>query len=228
MSLLTDTDLSKRVKDKNGREVDSLVIDPFDDGCLTPLGYDLRVGKTYTKSDIEDAEKNLNADESISINPGTTALISTLEYIQMPENRSLTGLVESKASQVSKGLSHVSTTVDPDWEGRLLIAIHNHSSGTIDLEYGEPFCTIIFLQNTSPSTRSSDKNPDRLDILLNQFGARSKNALKRRKRNDVILPAILFIFSVFGFSLFGNNPGFIACVALGTAVSQFAERRLLR
>jgi deoxycytidine triphosphate deaminase len=160
MSILTDTDLEPLI-DSSGE----LVISPFNQECLTPVGYDLRIGKTYTTSDIKQVRRNLNEGESITLKPGTTALISTLEYVQMPKSRTVSGLIESRVSQVSKGLSHVSTTVDPDWRGHLLIAIHNHAVEEVKLKYGETFCTIVFLKNESPATRDSNKHPDRLDVF---------------------------------------------------------------
>lgn len=51
MSFLTDTDLELILSDDR-QEPDGgkLVLAPFDEACLTPVGYDLRVGHTYTSS----------------------------------------------------------------------------------------------------------------------------------------------------------------------------------
>lgn len=229
MAFLTDTDLELILSD-NPQESDEtkLVLTPYKEQCLTPVGYDLRVGQTYTSSDLGEVRKNIEEGEAITLQPGTTALISTLEDVRMPKDRSITGLIESKVSQVSRGLSHVSTTVDPDWRGHLLIAIHNHAIEAVTLHFGDPFCTIVFFQNLSPATRDCEKQPGRLDIFLDQFRDRSVKAQKTRMKKDFIAPAIVVSASVGGYLAFGNNPGLIASVAAGVAISQFVERRYLR
>ncbi|WP_291997222.1 hypothetical protein [Candidatus Accumulibacter sp. ACC012] len=229
MSLLTDTDLEPILSDNLQEQAgDKLVLSPFEEKCLTPVGYDLRVGKTYTVSDMGRKRKDLKQGETITLQPGTTALISTLEFVRMPKDKSITGLIESKVSQVSKGLSHVSTTVDPDWRGNLLIAIHNHAIEAVELGYGDTFCTIVFIKNVSPSTRDCDKQPGRLDIFLDTFQDRSLKAQKIRNRKDFLPPAIVAIAGIGGYLVFGNTPGFVASVAGGVAISQFVERRYLR
>lgn len=229
MSSLTDTDLEPILSDNRQEPDDSkLVLSPFSPECLTPVGYHLRVGKTYTASDMGQVRKDLGEGETITLHPGTTALISTLEYVRMPKDKTITGLIESKVSQVSKGLSHVSTTVDPDWRGHLLIAIHNHAIEAIKLAYGETFCTIVFLKNASPATRDCDKQPDRLDIFLDKFRDRSVKAQKTRKHKDFIPPLIVAVAGIGGYVVFGNTQGFVGTIAAGVAISQFVERRYLR
>ena len=146
----------------------------------------------------------------------------------MPKNKTITGLIESKVSQVSKGLSHISTTVDPDWRGHLLIAVHNHAIEEVELKYGDTLCTIVFLQNASPATRECDKQPDRLDIFLDSFRDRSVKAQETKKHRDLIPPLIVVGTGIGGYIAFGNTPGFAATIAAGVAISQFVERRYLR
>ena len=226
MSVLTDTDLEQLLS--HTESAGSLAISPYDKKCLTPVGYDLRVGETYTTSDARQVQKDLKDGETITLRPGRTALISTLEHVRMPEDRRITGLIESKVSQVSKGLSHVSTTVDPDWRGHLLIAIHNHAIEKVELAYGETFCTLVFLENTSPSTLDSDKQPGRLDIFLNQFQEKSIKAQRTQNIRDLIPPAIVIAIAAAAYPVFGNSSGFIAAVSVGIVISQFVERRYLR
>lgn len=188
MSLLTDTDLEKLIaKELNGAPNNALVIHPYSDDSLTPVGYDLRVGITVATSN-EVGRKKLIEGESFAIAPGATALISTLEALRMPLDRSISGLIESKVTKVSKGLSHISTTVDPDWEGHLLIAVHNHSSEKFTMSYGETFCTIIFLKNCSPSTRPCNKDPGRLEIFLEKFDKETSLAARKRALKEYAPP----------------------------------------
>ena len=122
MSLLTDTDLrrilciQKEWPDKN-----KLHIFPFKEDCLTPVGYDARVGELYASS-MSAKMSTLGSGETITIRPGDTVLIETLEDVGMPMNRTISAFITSKVSKVSKGLSHISTNIDADWKGKLLIA----------------------------------------------------------------------------------------------------------
>lgn len=226
MSLLTDTDLEKLIaKDINGASSNALVIQPYSADSLTPVGYDLRVGVRVATSN-EVGIKKLVEGDSLSIAPGATALISTLESLRMPLDRSISGLIESKVTKVSKGLSHISTTVDPDWAGNLLIAVHNHSVEKYTLHYGEPFCTVIFLKNCSPSSKPCEKEPGRLDVFLEKFDRETHLAARKRALKDYLPPAIVVIISGVGWYLFGNAPGFPATVAFSVVISQFVGSKI--
>ena len=227
-ALLTGTDIGEIIShDLQDQDENKLIISSYDPEKITPVGYDLRVGRTYTTSNIKSREP-LEKGDSFFLKPNSTALISTLEEIRMPKDKSISGLIQSKVSQVSKGLSHISTTVDPDYEGHLLIAVHNHSTKTIEFKYGDAFCTIVFIKNLSPSTCNSKHNPDRLDIFLNYFTEQTRQANQIKFWKDIIPPGVVIIFAISGYLIFGNKPGFIASVACGVAISQFVERRYLR
>lgn len=226
MSFLTDTDLKKIViDDRNCEDSEKLIISPFSNTSLTPVGYDLRVGSPYVTTG-EKIVKNISENEEIILLPTSTSLITTLEYIKMPENRCYSGLIASKVSKVSKGLSHISTTVDADWKGKLLIAVHNHSAKKITLRYGETFCTMVLFINKSPTTEKSSHDAGRSDLLLSQFAEDSTQEQKRRKLLRLIPPFTIFSISFAGYLFFGNHPGFSAMVVLSVALSQYISERL--
>ena len=227
MSLLTDTDLKKLIcTDREWLDENTLHIYPYEEECMTPVGYDVRVGNQYVSSIDARIYKLSNADH-VRILPGDTVLITTLENIEMPRNRHYSAFITSKVSKVSQGLSHISTNIDPDYRGNLLIAVHNPSRNVIDLPYREPFCTLNFIQNVSPSTKGCGKDPGRTDLLLNNFAddvkkARVHNQQIERRRNflNIILKAILIIIpSTIGYYLFASTPGFIAMTALGVGLA---------
>lgn len=229
MGILTDTDLTNLITDeKNWSDKNKLHIFPYDPESLTPIGYDLRVGPQYGSS-IDAKLYSLDPDDKVIIKPGDTVLITTLEDIGMPQDRTISAFITSKVSKVSRGLSHISTNIDPDWKGPLLIALHNPSLNTVCLNYGEAFCTINFIENKSPATMDCGKEPGRSDILLKQF---LKNVTEARKqaeakfnkkyRLSIIYKAIIIVlFSLAGYSFWGLTPGFPAMVALGVALSNF-------
>lgn len=227
MCLLTDTDLTNLItSEKDWSDKHRLHIYPFDAECLTPVGYDVRVGPQYASS-IDAELYELKPNDQVIIKPGDTVLITTLEDIGMPQNRTISAFITSKVSKVSKGLSHVSTNIDPDWKGNLLIALHNPSRNTVFLKYGEAFCTVNFIENKSPSSKDCGKEPGRSDILLKQFlkdvkEARAKELYIRQSTHRRILIYKIVIIAtsgLVGYGLFRSTPGFIAMSALGIALS---------
>jgi len=176
----------------------------------------------------------------LPIQSGETVLISTEEYIGLPKNKTVAGIIESKVSIVSKGLSHVSTTLDPDWEGHLLIAVTNHQPHAIELRRGDPFCTVMFLLCQSPATDACHAGPGRKDIvedLLSYFLEQSKLAektaqkraeeeAKKAKRSlleriptSSIQFLVISFFALLGFLFFGISEGFSAMVAAGVGIA---------
>ncbi len=232
MSFLTDTDLELRIcEEKNWTGNDKIHIFPYSEDCLTPVGYDLRVGQRYSSS-MFGGPFNIEKDAKLRILHGDTMLIETMERIGMPKDRSLSGLVNSMVSIVSQGLSHVSTTIDADWNGKLLIALTNHSKHIIELTVGQTFCTVVFFENKSPATRSWEKEPGRSDILLKNLASSSEYQRKKMAKKQKIKIGLLFgtpfLFLVIGYWIFGNAPGIIAMTALGGFLAQILSNHIAK
>jgi deoxycytidine triphosphate deaminase len=119
---------------------------PLDDySCIQPIGYDVRVGNEvwlWSAQEFIDPEK-----EALIIRPGEVAVIRTYEYMKVP--RDMAGIVKSKVSLVSIGLSHVSTTVDPTFKGYLAVTVSNVGVRDIRLKYKDPFATVVFFRLSS-------------------------------------------------------------------------------
>ncbi|MFB0515598.1 MAG: deoxycytidine triphosphate deaminase, partial [Candidatus Neomarinimicrobiota bacterium] len=115
MSLLTDVDIQKAL----GKDI---VIEPFSKDSLTPVGYDFTVGN-YVLS-LEQGLLNPNHQGFYELPPKSTVQILTKESLWVSGR--IGGTFHSKVSLVSKGLSHISTTLDPGWYGPLLITIRNN------------------------------------------------------------------------------------------------------
>jgi deoxycytidine triphosphate deaminase len=230
MCLLTDTDLRELIfSEQNWSDKDKLHIFPYAEECLTPVGYDLRVGPQYASS-IDAELYSLKPDDKVVIKPGDTVLITTREDIGMPQNRTISAFITSKVSKVSKGLSHISTNIDPDWKGHLLIALHNPSRNTVSLKYEEAFCTINFIENKTPSFKDCGKESGRSDILLQQFlkdvkESRKRAVAKYHKTYTIVFfykAVMIVVFALLGYHLLSVSPGFLpAMVALGVALSNF-------
>ena len=237
MALLSDTDILSLLS-SSSREgfkaatqqhgwVDSqnkLLIFPFRDELLTPVGYDLTVGDRYL-SLSKKVKFTLGVSEQLVIQPGETVLVNTEEYLGLPKNKTIAGIIVSRVSIVSLGLSHISTTLDNDWEGHLLIAITNHQSYPISLQRGQHFCTAMFFVSKSPATRSCGKPAGRRDIIEQRLdhwlreARQAETTLPRRILPALVPLAIVLLVSTVGLLIFGPTEGFSGSVALGAALA---------
>ncbi len=225
MSILSDTDLKQIVcfNENEFNEIHNILINNGSKDCFTPMGYDLRVGNYYKTLIGKPNLVYLKNEEKqkVIIKPGDVALIATLEQIKMPQNGKISGLILSKVSQVSKGISNVSTKVDPGWsEGELLIPIQNFSKDTIELDYEEKICTIIFITNQSGASDLYDYGLTREKFfkLMAQTKRDHEFSLQDKLIDFIGSILILSIFAVIGYLLFSNSTGVIALLTLGIAL----------
>jgi len=188
MSLLTDTDIEEILAtDENEWERnedikrEKLLIKGYQESSLTPVGYDLRVGQQYLKMGKRITAWNKLQDNcDLVILPDEMVAIETEEYIGMPQNRSYSGIFVSKVSVAEKGLSHISTSLDADYKGKLIITLSNESRKKVTLRKNQPFCTMILFKNKSPATRPCGKHPsEHIRSLLEEWQIVGK-LLKRK------------------------------------------------
>ncbi len=154
------------------REIRSLLgkkifIYPFNSKNLKGATYNLTASRVAILA--SDQKKLLINDEgNIFIPAGETALIETEESIYVAKD--ICGTYHSRVTLVSKGLSHIGTTLDPLFFGTSLIAVHNHTKDEgIIIEAGESICSLM-LQKMPRSTRILHDNPEfRQDIVNLNF-----------------------------------------------------------
>ena len=118
-----------------------------DTDILNEIGINIYI-YPFQKSNLKGASYNLTASalgwdiknkktiydevtKKLIINPHSTALIETNEVIWVSSKAA--GTYHSKVALVSKGLTHISTTLDPEYIGASLIAVHNLSDNPIEL-----------------------------------------------------------------------------------------------
>ena len=170
---------------KKARDEGRLVICPYDENNLTPVGYNLSFSRfivslrksTFIKVHHKGDEWYFN------LKPNETVLVLTRETIWV--SKFIGGTFHSKVSLVTKGLGHVSTTLDPGWHGQLLVPINNPTKEPIkiiiakDSNQGikfETFITMVLFQAQEASLYSGDSNKAARVELLEEI-------LKEKKRN---------------------------------------------
>jgi deoxycytidine triphosphate deaminase len=166
MSLLTDVDI-RRELDKN------VVIVPFEEKYLSPIGYDCSVGDFVFSLEFGLLKAE---DGSYIIRPKDTVQIMTRESIWL-SNR-IAGTLHSRVSLVSKGLSHISTTIDPTWYGPLLVTLTNLSNKSVSLRSGQRFVTVV-LFNVKSATSTRQQFFFIQEILVNQLQVKTDKYIER-------------------------------------------------
>lgn len=180
--MLSDYDIKESIKNNE------IVICPFNKEKLTPLGYNL----SFTKFILSTKNKllyKIQTDKKTHelyciVEPNDTILILTQEAVWVSEK--MAGTFHSKVGIVSKGFGHISTTLDPNWEGPLLISLNNPTKQKIKLVIGKDgedgikyktFVTLIFYRMVSKAEGIQDNLPCRIEILKD-----TKDSLKDSKK----------------------------------------------
>jgi len=219
--MFSDADIKQQIEERRKNSTKGIFIDPFEDKYLTPVGYDFRVGlKGFSWKNKR--EFNIEQDKGIEIEPNDTVVIETLESVSL--SKEVTATIHGMATRVVLlGLSHISTTIDPGWTGKLLISIHNYRDSSVELRFKDPFCTVCFYKAESQSQLSVSRPIDR-DDLWEQLIEISRQEKKKQKREN--LNRNIIIFSVAGIFLVG---GILVCLknpdlgsALATLIALFS------
>lgn len=149
----------KQIKKLLGRKI---YIWPFKDNNLKGATYNLTASCIAVCDTDKGLKSLINDNNEIVIPPDKTALIQTEESIYVEKD--ICGTYHSKVSLVSKGLSHIGTTLDPCYFGTSLIAIHNHSNSNQEIKIGETFASLMLYKMPKSSKVRHDNPPFRYDI----------------------------------------------------------------
>lgn len=159
----------------------SLIIAPYEDANVKGCGYNLTATEfiySVKKKRLLTIHKSARGTVYVDIPRHDTVLILTREYIKLSGR--LAGAFYSRVQMVSQGLGHISTTLDPGWDGMLLFAVNNPSSRKIRFVISESsegtttytgIATMV-LNPTQPDDDATgevaprlDNPPMRLDVL---------------------------------------------------------------
>jgi deoxycytidine triphosphate deaminase len=164
--LLTDRDIKRRL----GKDI---VIEPYDPNGLTPVGYDFHVGDF-----VYSLEKGLigEVNGGFELPPKSTVQIMTQESLWV--SGKIGGLFHSKVSLVSSGLSHISTTLDPNWIGPLLITLRNNTDRPFNIMRGQSFVTLVFFKALTPTNTPHNRPASRSDILMKTLQSQIEKGLE--------------------------------------------------
>jgi len=153
MSILSDKSIIELVKNNQ------ITIDPFNDGNLTPNGYDLTI------EEIEIPDKQKTSTKKITIPPGERFAVSTKEIISCGENHC--AQLWLRTSWARKGIICSFGKIDSGFKGNLTLLGFNASKANVDIEIGSTFAQIVFERL---STTAKELYEERSGNYQNQKG----------------------------------------------------------
>jgi dCTP deaminase len=133
-----------------------LKVDPLHLDTIRENGLDLRIGGEYAiyayegavvrPCELEDARHLFRVvkAEEVAIPPRGFVLLTTEEYVKMPED--VAGLANLRSTLARYGLMIPPTVVDAGFEGNITIEVVNASPNTIVLKRGMRFLHLILVK----------------------------------------------------------------------------------
>ena len=100
---------------------------------------------TYGSDESAGADLYASIDETVTINPGETKLISTGISLEIPKG--LVGLIYARSGLATKkGLAPANKVgvIDSDYRGEIMVAIYNQSNKEQIIENKERIAQIVF------------------------------------------------------------------------------------
>ncbi|MFP3219959.1 MAG: dCTP deaminase [Candidatus Marsarchaeota archaeon] len=158
--MLSDFDLQNLIK--SGR----LMITPFSEEIIRENGVDLRLsdeiarhndlGKEFILDPSDEAAiartYSVTKSEELIIRPSEQVLLSTYEYVEMPDD--LMGFVELRSTWARHGLSIPPTIVDAGFKGTITLEVVNNAPYGIALKPMMRFAHVVFAKTLSKVERS--------------------------------------------------------------------------
>lgn len=136
-----------------------LRIEPLGEETIRENGLDLRFSGEYAlardgvfRPGESDPERFFERgySEELILRRGVLTLISTLEYVSLPED--VAGLIEIRSSYARLGVFIAPTVVDAGYEGRLTVALYP-TSLDVALRRGDRILHLVLLRTDTPSHR---------------------------------------------------------------------------
>lgn len=143
------------------------IITEYDDQCLGSATYHMRIGGkvvTWEKGEKieftlgEKENKNENIRSSIDLRPNSFTFITTIESFNLPKD--IIARFNLKSKWVHRGLLlGTGPIVDPEFQARLLIPLHNFSSHNITLKYNDKIISVEFTKTSNPDVQLESSGP---------------------------------------------------------------------
>ncbi|HTS11548.1 MAG TPA: hypothetical protein VMH00_05485 [Candidatus Limnocylindrales bacterium] len=203
--MLSDTDIKEQLR--IGPQAD-LHIERAEECLITPVGYDVRPGDTVFS--LRKKKKLLlskSKSKPTRIAPGDTFFIPTYESFSLSSN--IGGLTISRLGPLLDGLQMTALTVDPSWNGKLLIILTNQGVKPVPIEPDKPFMTICFFWAASTSAKQHDRktwDDKEVEERFVRLESEARKTAKIQLAKDVIVVCLLALlcFLLYRFEMIGK------------------------
>lgn len=135
--------------DKEISEMGNQLLDPFEPECVKGASYDIRVGPAVR---VPSPNAGCNVQwvalgipplgGSVSIPPGSTCIIQSLEKVHMPKG--MKGRLALRAFHARRLVFFPGGVIDPGYDDYLFLPIANLGDTPIELKYGEAIVSAEF------------------------------------------------------------------------------------
>lgn len=139
-----------QIKDRIGK---AGIVSPFDENCVQPASYDLRIGALVYAPPNPDQPIDLSSNGGVyRLPPYGNAVLTTFEDLKLPAD--ILGRIGLKSGLARRGIvASTGPQIDPGFEGKLFVSIFNVTAVSHVLKYQDTFLTIEF--------HTLDQKPDR-------------------------------------------------------------------
>ncbi|GAI00794.1 unnamed protein product, partial [marine sediment metagenome] len=126
------------------------LLEPFESSCVKGASYDIRVGEIaqLPPREGEDQPRTValgpKFQASVSIPPGATCVIRSLEKVHMPKN--MKGRLALRAFHARRLIFFPGGIVDPGYNDYLFLPIANLGDASVELKYEEALITAEFVK----------------------------------------------------------------------------------
>ncbi|MDZ8258353.1 hypothetical protein [Nostoc sp. ChiQUE01b] len=157
------------------------------DLCLTASEYAYAIGQEQRLIIQTEQKKDRPGEEQkfFEIPKGETALVWTDEAVYL--SNQFRGPLYSVVKQVSEGLGHIGTRVNPDWTGVLCIALHNVSDKAVRIyvkDVENPIAHLAIEKLSSKPSNITHRSSDaRLDVLRGRPNSQEITDYFNQKQN---------------------------------------------
>ena len=127
-----------------------LKMNNFEDSCLQPASYDMRLGEEAITSSHRE-KVNPSQKGLLTIPAGDFVLVTTHEKVEL--STKIAGHIGLRSHYSKKGLALLSgPQIDPGFKGVLVVGLSNLSPRDAVIPYKERFCTIEFYALAEPAS----------------------------------------------------------------------------
>lgn len=140
--MLNDNQIRQRMQDH------FFSLEPFEESCLQPASYDLRVGKFAFASSLRE-KVDLSQRGILRIEPGEFAVVETMERLEF--GNQIAAQLGLRSEYARRGLLMLSgPQVDPGFKGILIVRLINLAPIPIVVAYSTPFLTMQLFSLPQP------------------------------------------------------------------------------